>query len=397
VVRNDAGTGFVAMGAAALPAGAWVWLTGVLDLGAGLATLYVNGAAVASIAVTGTFATVLSAYTLAAGTAGAEPFDGEVDEPRIWSTARTAAQVAAGMMAELAGTEAGLAQYWRLNDNTGTSAASAVGGAAGTLLGGATWTSSRYSRADLAWALVTKKASPLLPPLAVAQMNMPAFVAMNAVDSADCAYLCEVGKQQTFLDVLDNLINWDGYYGGTRAGLFTLARVDLPVGNSGGNDFDDSTIMGDLVPIAQSLPAGLVVVSYARNWSPTAGKDIIGLVNSTPVNSARYSFATQEWRSVPMPNPATKQSYPNARTLTVLTALTKLADAQALAARLLAIYSARRDFYEAPLQIAPLSADLGQEFSLTRNRLGLDGARYFRVLGYKDDADMRRVTARLWA
>ena len=46
------------------------------------------------------------------------PFDGYMDDVRVWSTARTQAQIQAAMFSELAGTESGLRGYWKLNNTT---------------------------------------------------------------------------------------------------------------------------------------------------------------------------------------------------------------------------------------------------------------------------------------
>ncbi|OUC05201.1 hypothetical protein RY27_28695, partial [Litorilinea aerophila] len=47
-------------------------------------------------------------------------FHGQVDELRLWNTARTAAEIAQEMNAPLAGTEPGLAAYYRMSDGAGT-------------------------------------------------------------------------------------------------------------------------------------------------------------------------------------------------------------------------------------------------------------------------------------
>ena len=59
-----------------------------------------------------------------------------VDEVRIWSVARTAAQIAASKNIEITGAQAGLMGRWGLNEGSGTSAADSSGnGITGTLVG----------------------------------------------------------------------------------------------------------------------------------------------------------------------------------------------------------------------------------------------------------------------
>jgi hypothetical protein len=53
-------------------------------------------------------------------------FNGQIDELRIWSVARTATQIAATMHKTLAGDEASLTGYWKFDETSGTTAADAV-------------------------------------------------------------------------------------------------------------------------------------------------------------------------------------------------------------------------------------------------------------------------------
>ncbi len=47
-------------------------------------------------------------------------FDGKIDDVRIWSTARTQAEIEAGLDGGVTGAEAGLAGYWKFNEASGT-------------------------------------------------------------------------------------------------------------------------------------------------------------------------------------------------------------------------------------------------------------------------------------
>ncbi len=66
------------------------------------------------------------------------PFDGRLDEVRIWSNARTQAQIAADMYRQLLSAP-GLVHRWGMNEASGTGTADSVGTASGTLMSGATW------------------------------------------------------------------------------------------------------------------------------------------------------------------------------------------------------------------------------------------------------------------
>ena len=90
--------------------------------------LYLDGSPDGSLAVgrpanalTNALTTVGSALTTAGAAAGF--FSGVVDEVRIWSVARTAAQIAAAKDTEITGAPTGLLGRWGLNEASGTTTA----------------------------------------------------------------------------------------------------------------------------------------------------------------------------------------------------------------------------------------------------------------------------------
>jgi hypothetical protein len=119
-IRNDAGTLFEAIGPAAVPVTASLQdgthLTAVLDTAAMVLRLVVNGATVATTAVTGTFLTVLSTVHIASNEAAGEFFDGDEDEFQVWSIARADADILATRDKEISSTTTGLYAYYKCND-----------------------------------------------------------------------------------------------------------------------------------------------------------------------------------------------------------------------------------------------------------------------------------------
>ena len=68
---------------------------------------------------------------------------GQIDEVRIWSTARNASEIQTNMHRTLTGSETGLMGYWRFDEGTGTTTIDASGhGFTGTLTNGPTWVAS---------------------------------------------------------------------------------------------------------------------------------------------------------------------------------------------------------------------------------------------------------------
>ncbi|WP_329109083.1 LamG domain-containing protein [Micromonospora sp. NBC_01699] len=109
--------------------------------------LYVDGVEVASAAMSFTSASSSGVATYVgarrSGTGAADFFRGDVDEVRVWSQARTAADLARDFRRRLAGVEPGLVAYYRFDEGTGSSVADHTdNGFDGTVRGAAVWVTS---------------------------------------------------------------------------------------------------------------------------------------------------------------------------------------------------------------------------------------------------------------
>jgi hypothetical protein len=83
--------------------------------------VYKDGVLVSSLAVTGTLNSVVSAMRFGANTPSLNNFsDAIVDEVRLWSVARTEAEIRDAMNHVLVGDETGLDGYWRFDEGAGT-------------------------------------------------------------------------------------------------------------------------------------------------------------------------------------------------------------------------------------------------------------------------------------
>lgn len=115
----DAG-GNSATGATTITDQAWHHVAAVLDATGKTTTLYLDGVQDGSA----TFTVAANTDSAAVLGLGGKPsvgdyFDGALDDVRLWSTARTAAQIREFMRTPLAGTDAGLAGYWTFEEGAG--------------------------------------------------------------------------------------------------------------------------------------------------------------------------------------------------------------------------------------------------------------------------------------
>ncbi|MFE3448299.1 LamG-like jellyroll fold domain-containing protein [Nonomuraea sp. NPDC059194] len=128
-----------ALSAAAPRLNEWTHLTGVYDSAAGRMSLYVNGRLEATVAVTPPW-NATGALTIGRGKvngAAADHWPGDVDEVRVYGRAMFADEVA-----DLVNSAATLVGHWKLDEESGASAADSSGRAtAATLSGAASWTS----------------------------------------------------------------------------------------------------------------------------------------------------------------------------------------------------------------------------------------------------------------
>ena len=114
-------------------AGKWFHIAAVQDLEMNTVRLYVNGVEEDEKTLRGS--AVVTDNPIRIGTrinditAGSPWYvvDGNIDEIRIWNTARTEDQIKAAMKTKLSGSESGLVAYWNFDEGNGTSAADKSG------------------------------------------------------------------------------------------------------------------------------------------------------------------------------------------------------------------------------------------------------------------------------
>jgi hypothetical protein len=98
--------------------GQWHHIAGVFDVQGGTMELYVDGVLDQSILPSGTINDTSDPVLLGANSEylTTRLWNGRIDEVRIWSVARSQAEIMATMWAGLTGSEPGLVAYYRFNE-----------------------------------------------------------------------------------------------------------------------------------------------------------------------------------------------------------------------------------------------------------------------------------------
>lgn len=222
---------------------------------------------------------------------------------------------------------------------------------------------------------------------------------VSAVDvsALDAAAPYELGVMlqgdETALGVLDRIAASVGaWYGFDRLGVLRLGRLAAPSGTPA-TDLTDISITS-LERIAQGvLPSWRAVVGWGRNETVQAG-DLAG-----SVTAARRAWLGEALRTTAAEDAAVKTQYLLAGELRRDTLLTTQANADAEAARLLALYKVRRDTFKVRARLSAgevESIDLGQTVRLTWPRYGLAGGRLFVVTGLRQDFASDALELTLW-
>lgn len=144
----------------------------------------------------------------------------------------------------------------------------------------------------------------------------------------------------------------------------------------------------------RGLPVWRVVVEYAKSYTVVS----LGEASSS-APAAETNFVARELRGVTASDASVKDKHPLAPTLTRTTCLTSQADAEAEAARLLALYKVRRDTWRATIPFDAAAAtvlDLGALVTLKASRLGLGAGRLVVILGLTVDAAAGTAELILW-
>jgi hypothetical protein len=205
-----------------------------------------------------------------------------------------------------------------------------------------------------------------------------------------------VGEEMTCSEAMDAVANSVGaYWGFDRLGKLRMRRLEEPAAPSA-----VTLTASDIIDIERvtartedkGLPAWSVTVEGYRNWTVQRS----GLASG--VSATRVAWLAKEYRSYTASDAAIKTAHPYAQIMTKQTLL-DAAGAAAEATRLLALYGTQRDVYEVTAHIgdsALYEIDLCDTVCLQLPRFGMDGGRYFQVIGITLDVRTERVELTLW-
>jgi len=202
---NNTGTIFKFDDNLTAPSGTWIQIAVTLDTTAGFLYLYINRTLRGSVAVTGTFTTAATAFTLA---------NAAISELRLWSVARTLGDVALNMYLSYpcaaGGAYTGLYAYYTFPESVGATSADQTGVRGVITLNGAVWDTGDWQQSQCLGKV---------KPVAIGELKYPAEIPLQLVDPnapSTIIFQAHHRPMQAFLAV-------------RHAGLALVAGVDYTV------------------------------------------------------------------------------------------------------------------------------------------------------------------------
>lgn len=181
-------------------------------------------------------------------------------------------------------------------------------------------------------------------------------------------------------------------------GVFQAIGLDEPGGAPAGTLTERDLVQGGSTALGvspgqenESVPAWSVEVAYGRVYQTLTAGQVAGSLDLD-----RKTYLAEGSRKATTQDSSVKARHPLATELKVDSVLVNAADAQAEAARRLALYSVRRDRLSWPVSIDRAPYDLGQVVTVDVRRFGYAGGKPFRVIGREDDFSKRLATLTLW-
>lgn len=239
----------------------------------------------------------------------------------------------------------------------------------------------------------------------LSSLALVAGVAASDISEADVAALaadCPASlgvwisdQSDTFTKVMDEVAGSVGaYYAFDRNGALRMGRLAAPVGEAA-----LSLEAYDILDLQRrpardgDLPAWAYTIRHSRVWNVQSGEFAAAV---TPEDRA---FFETEYRARRAEDPSVKTQFRLAAEETADTLLTDPDAAAEEAARRLALYKVRRDFFDVTVPISAVPDGhvwLMDVVRLTHPRFGLAEGRLFRLLGIRPELDANQYVLTLW-
>lgn len=332
---NDAGTAFVTSITEGLQAGRTYTAIASLNATGGTVNgqpantlyLYLDGALVASVAVSGAWTTAPTGFGV-----GVRPTDltrnwlGRLDEPFVFNRVVSAQEAKDFCCNPLTGAESGLVRGWHLDNS-----AAPFAGATSLTLTNTTYTAGRSACTDLARSILFSAVNGYVE----SALDTDSWYTALVDCPFDCGWFVTNGAKS--IDILNVILGGLGLIIYESGGLLKVKRFE---GLSGTPDIELDPLIDLQSQPVESNAADPAVYQWTINFATNNSKQDIanvagGLATTDP---DRYQYGAAPYRSVAKSDGSILERFPNAVSMTRTTALLNLIDAESEATRLLAIH-----------------------------------------------------------
>lgn len=219
------------------------------------------------------------------------------------------------------------------------------------------------------------------------------FASMAAISAGASGVV--FSSQITIEDAASLLANGiAAFWGDKGGGIITIGRLNVPTQNSG-YIFDTSNIYDEVVPdfVPDDVYPAVyrALASYAKNWSPLSGQDI---VPAPTISETRRTELQQPYKTVQFYDQERLKVSPKAKSLPILeTFFINSSDAQAIVDLQGNLYRAGRQIYNFTVGQIGYSLRVNDELKLVWPRYGLENGKYLKIVRLRKRGRFVTITA----
>lgn len=145
------------------------------------------------------------------------------------------------------------------------------------------------------------------------------------------------------------------------------------------------------------IPAWRVTVKWGRNYTVQDRDSLAAVLTEDAAQADLVEFLGQEWRTAVAEDATVKNLWPSAKEIEIETCLDAQADAEALAAEVLAMFKVPREFWKAKVPPGELAGvKLGKDVLFKHRRYELNAGRLFTATGLTRDLGRRSGRIIMW-